>query len=258
MRIHHRFDGPSDAPVLALPSSLGTTTELWDANVPAWSRSFRVLCFDQRGHGGSEVPRGPYSVEDLGRDFVSLLDELGIERVSFCGLSLGGATAMWLAANLPGRIDSLVLACTSARFGAPSTWLDRAAIARDKGPGAIADTVLERWFTPQFADERPEVVARFRELLASTPREGYAGCCEAVAGWDFRDGVGQIKAPTLVIAGAEDPAAPADHTTLIADRIPGAKLVVLADAAHLANVEQADAFSRAVVEHLTASMLEVA
>ena len=258
MRLHHRFDGPGDASVLALPSSLGTTTELWDANVPAWSETFRVLRYDQRGHGGSEVPPTPYSVEDLGRDFVSLLDELGIERVSFCGLSLGGATAMWLAANVPARIDSLVLACTSPRFGDPDGWLDRAAIVREKGLETIADTVLERWFTPRFAREHPEVPARFRELLVTTPREGYAGCCEALAGWDFRSELGRIEAPTLVIAGAEDTAAPPDHSRLIADRISKASLVVLPGAAHLGNVEPADAFSSLVTEHLATSILEVA
>lgn len=258
MKLHHRFDGPQDAPVLALPSSLGTTTELWGANVASWSETSRVLRYDQRGHGGSEVPPGPYSIEDLGRDFVSLLDELRIDRVSFCGLSLGGATAMWLAAYAPERIDRLVLACTSPRFGDPRSWLDRAAVVRDKGPEAIADTVLERWFTPRFVHERPQVVARFRELLVTTSRDGYAGCCEAVAGWDFRDALGQIEAPTLVIAGAEDTATPSDHGRLIADRIPKARLVVLPGAAHLGNVERADAFSSLVSEHLAASMLEVA
>jgi 3-oxoadipate enol-lactonase len=258
VRVSPRLHGPADAPVLALPSSLGTTTDLWDANVPAWSETFRLLRYDQRGHGRSEVPPAPYSIEDLGRDFVSLLDELGIERVSFCGLSLGGATAMWLAANVPARIDRLVLACTSPQFGDPDGWLDRAAIVRDKGLEGIADTVLERWFTPRFAREHPEVPARFRELLVTTPREGYAGCCEALAGWDFRSKLGQIEAPTLVIAGSEDTAAPADHGRLIADQIPKASLVVLPDAAHLGNVEPADAFSSLVTEHLATSILEVA
>jgi 3-oxoadipate enol-lactonase len=244
--------------VLALPSSLGTTTKLWEANVPSWSGTFRVLRYDQRGHGGSEVPPAPYSIEDLGRDFVSLLDELGLERVSFCGLSLGGATAMWLAANVPARIDGLVLGCTSPRFGDPDGWLDRAALVRAEGLEAIADTVLERWFTPRFAREHPEVPARFRELLVSTPQEGYAGCCEALAGWDFRGELGQIGAQTLVIAGSEDTAAPPSHGRLIADGIANARLVVLPGAAHLGNVEPADAFSSLVTEHLATSILEVA
>jgi len=258
VKLQHRFDGPADGPVIALPSSLGTAIALWDANVPAWSETFRVLRYDQRGHGGSEVPPGPYSIEDLGRDFVSLLDELGIDRVSFCGISLGGATGMWLAAHAPERIDGLVLACTSSRFGDPGPWLERAALVRSSGVEPIADTVIARWFTARFAEERREVVSRFRNLLASTPPEGYAGGCEAAAGWDFRDRLAQIRAPTLVVAGADDSATPLEHARLIADRIQDAKLVVLPGAAHLANVEQADAFSRVVAEHLAAAMLEVA
>jgi 3-oxoadipate enol-lactonase len=258
MKLHHRFDGSRDAPVLALPTSLGTTTELWDANVVAWSETFRVLRYDQRGHGGSDVPPGPYSIEDLGGDFLSLLDWLGIDRVSICGVSLGGATAMWLAAHAPERIDGLVLACTSPRFGDPDPWLERAALVRRSGVEPIADTVTARWFTARFAEERREVVSRFRDLLASTPPEGYAGGCEGVAGWDFRERLGQVRAPTLVVAGADDPATPLEHARLIADRIQDAKLVVLPGAAHLANVEQADTFSRVVAEHLAAAMLEVA
>ena len=258
MKLHHRFDGSRHAPVLALPTSLGTTTELWDANVVAWSETFRVLRYDQRGHGGSDVPPGPYSIEDLGRDFLSLLDWLGIDRVSFCGVSLGGATAMWLAAHAPERIDGLVLACTSPRFGDPDPWLERAALVRRSGVEPIADTVTARWFTARFAEERREVVSRFRDLLASTPPEGYAGGCEAVAGWDFRDRLALVRAPTLVVAGADDPATPLEHARLIVDRIQDAKLVVLPGAAHLANVEQADTFSRVVAEHLAAAMLEVA
>ena len=258
MRLNHRSDGPSKAQVLALPSSLGTTTKLWDANVPAWSETFRVLRYDQRGHGGSDVPPAPYSIEDLGRDFIALLDELGIDRVSFCGLSLGGATAMWLAVHAPERIDRLVLACTSPRFGESQGWLDRAAIVRENGLEAIADTVLERWFTPRLGREQPRVVARFRELFVRTSPEGYAGCCEALAAWDFRHALGQIEAPTLVIAGAEDTATPSDHAQLLADRIPKARLVVLPGAAHLGNVERSHAFSSLVTEHLAASILEVA
>lgn len=257
MKLHHRFEGSPDAPVLALPSSLGTTTELWDANLVAWSETFRVLRYDQRGHGGSDVPPGPYSIVDLGQDFLSLLDELGIDRVSFCGLSLGGATGMWLASHAPERIDGLVLACTSARFGDPSPWLERAALVRSSGVEPIADTVIARWFTACFAQERPKVVSRFRDLLTSTPPEGYASGCEALAGWDFRDRLAQVRAPTLVVAGADDAAAPLDHARLIADRIQDAKLVILPGAAHLANVEQADAFSWVVAEHLAAAMLEV-
>jgi 3-oxoadipate enol-lactonase len=225
-------------PVLALPSSLGTTAELWDTNAGYWSRSFRLLRYTQRGRD---------SVEQLGRDFLQLLDDRGLDRVSLCGLSLGGATAMWVSANAPERIERLVLACTSARFGEPGPWHERAAVVRDRGLELIADGIVGRWFT---AAARPEVVARFRQMLVSTPREDYAACCAALARWDFRDRLADIRAPTLVMAGAEDPSTPLDHAELLAGEIPDAKLVVLSAAAHLANVERAEAFSRLVTEHL--------
>jgi 3-oxoadipate enol-lactonase len=225
-------------PVLALPSSLGTTTELWDRNVGYWSDTFRLVRYNQRGRT---------SIAELGRDLFELLDELEADRVSVCGLSLGGATAMWAAATAPDRVDRLVLACTSARFGKPEPWLERAALVREQGLDPIADSVVARWFTPA---ARPELVARFRAMLVETPPEAYAACCEALATWDFRDRLAEIRARTLVIAGAEDPATPAKHAELLAAGIPDATLVVLPAAAHLANVEQPQAFSKLVTDHL--------
>jgi 3-oxoadipate enol-lactonase len=224
-------------PVLVLPSSLGTTSGLWDANIPHWSDAFQPLPYTQSGRR---------SVEQLGRDLLELLDEHGLDRVSICGLSLGGATAMWVAANAPERVDRLVLACTSARFGDPGQWLERAALVREDGLEPIADSIVARWFTPA---EDPEVVARFREMLVETPSEDYARCCEALAAWDFRDRLGEIRAPTLVIAATEDPATPPEHAEAIARGV-GASKVVLPDAAHLANVEQPRAFSTLVAQHL--------
>ena len=250
MRLNHRFDGPADAPILVLSNSLATDLEVWSSNLPAWTSTFRVLRYDQRGHGGSEIPPGPYSLELLGRDVLDLLDEVGVERASFCGLSLGGATGMWLAVNAPDRIERLVLACTSPRFGEPEQWLDRARIVRSEGLEAIADAVVRRWFTPRFRNERQTVAARFRAGLVGTSTEAYAACCEALAAWDFRDRVGEIAAPTLVIAGADDPGVTPEQAALLADAIDGSRLVVLPEAAHLANVEQPEAFSAAVSEHL--------
>jgi 3-oxoadipate enol-lactonase len=250
MRLNHRLDGPADAPVLVLSNSLGTDLGLWSENVPAWTSSFCVLRYDQRGHGGSEVTPGPYSLELLGRDVLDLLDAIGVERVSFCGLSLGGATGMWLAVNAPRRIERLVLACTSPRFGKPEHWRERARIVRSEGLEPIADAVLERWFTARFRAEQASVAARFRAGLVATPPEGYAACCEALAAWDYGERVGEITAPTLVIAGAEDPTVPPEQAALLAERIAGSRLAVLPDAAHLANVGQAEAFSAAVSEHL--------
>lgn len=223
-------------PALVLPSSLGTTSELWDENVGYWSGTFRLLPYTQKGRS---------SVEQLGRGLVELAGDS--ERVSICGLSLGGAAAMWVAANVPERVDRLVLACTSARFGEPRLWLERAAVVREHGLEPIADEIVGRWFTPAAP---AEVVARFRQMLVDTPRDDYAACCEALAHWDFRDRLGEIQAPTLVIAAAEDRATPPEHAELLANGIPDAKLVVLPGAAHLPNVEQPEVFSKLVAHHL--------
>jgi 3-oxoadipate enol-lactonase len=246
VRLHHRLDGPEDAPVVVLANSIGTTLELWDPQLPALTRRFRVLRYDQLGHGRSDVPPGPYTVELLGRELLGLLDELGIERAALCGLSLGGAVGMWLGANAPERVDRLVLAATSAYFGPPERWVERAALVRAEGTEPIADATMERWFTPAFAG-----VAPYRAQLVATPREGYAACCDALAAWDFRDGLRLVRAPTLVLVGAEDPATPPNQAQLIADGIPGARLDVLPGAAHLLNVEQPERFDEAVIGHLT-------
>jgi 3-oxoadipate enol-lactonase len=229
--------------VLVLANALGTTADLWKPQLPGLSR-FQVARAEHRGRD---------TVEALARDVLELLDELGAERVSFCGLSIGGAVGMWLAANAPARIDRLVLACTSARFASPDSWRARAELVRGQGTEAVVDLTLGRWFTPRFTDRAP-----YRAMLLGTPRAVYAAHCEALAGWDFRDRLGAIEAPTLVIAAAADPSTPPAHGELIADRIPGARLVVLPDAAHLANVEQPAAFTRALLEHLSAASEEVA
>lgn len=250
MTLAHRFDGPEDAPVLVLPSSLGTTRELWEPQVETFAQTFRVLRYEHRGHGESPVTPGPYSMEELARDALALLDELGLERVSWCGLSLGGMVAMWLGAHALDRFDALVLACTSARVPSPDAYRERAATVREVGIEPVADAAVARWFTKETFRERPELPARFREILVSTPLEGYAGCCEALAGWDFRDGLADIAVPTLVIAGEDDEATPAGDTDLIAETIPGAQLVTLEGAAHLANLEQPRAFADAALAHL--------
>lgn len=250
MSLYHRFDGPEDAPVLVLSNSLGTTLEMWNPQIEALTQGFRVLRYDQLGHGRSELRPGPYTVEGLGRELLALLDELGLERVSFCGLSLGGMVGMSVASLAPERIDRLVLCCTSANVGPPETWVERAAIGRAQGCVALADGVMERWFTPRFREEQPETVAGIRDMVASTPGEGYAACCEALRDWDFREELGTIRAPTLVISGAQDPATPPERGAVLVEGIPGARLEVIPDVAHLANVEQPEAFTRAVLGHL--------
>ncbi len=247
--LHHLLEGPEGAPVLVMANSLGTTLRVWDDQAPALRDRFRLLRYDHRGHGGSPVPPGPYTIDDLGRDVLALLDRLEVERFSFCGLSLGGMVGMWLASEAPERVERLVLCCTSARF-APEAYDARARTVRAEGVGVVADAGLERWFTPEFRASRPDVVDWARSMLLDTPAEGYAGCCEAIRDMDLRDRLGAIRASTLVIAGADDPAAPPDQAELIRASIPGARLVVLEQAAHLANVEQPEAITQAVLEHL--------
>lgn len=251
--LHHRFEGPEDAPVLVLSNSLGAALEMWDDQAPPLAEHFRLLRYDARGHGRSPVPDQPCSIADHGRDVLALLDAEGIERVSFCGLSMGGMTGMWLAINAPERIDRLVLCCTSAHMPPPEVWDDRAATVRAEGMEAVLDATIERWFTPAALEERPEAVARIRQGVLDTPPEGYAACCEAIRDMDLRAELGRITAPTLVIAADEDPSTPPDeHGRVIADSIEGARMVVIERARHLANVEHPERVTRELLNHLTA------
>ena len=248
--VHHSFAGPEEAGVVVLSNSLGTTLEMWEPQAAALARDRRVLRYDMRGHGRSPVPETPYSIADLGADLVALLDRNGIERASLCGVSLGGMVSMWVAAHAPERVERLVLCSTSAIMGPPESWTERAALVRRDGMGAVADTVVARWFTPGFTAARPEVVAAIRAQLASTPPEGYAGCCEAIKDMDQRPDLPSITAPTLVIAAEGDPSTPPSHARTIAGLIPGARLEVLDRGAHLVNVEEPGVVTPLISAHL--------
>jgi 3-oxoadipate enol-lactonase len=250
MRLQHVVDGSPDALSLVLASSLGTTHAMWEPQVETLAARFRVVRYDRRGHGRSPVVEGPTSLDDLGGDLLELLDGLAVERVSFCGLSLGGLEGMWLAANAPHRVDRLVLACTTPAFRPRETWVERATVVRTEGVAAIADAALGRWFRPPFHDAHPDVVTRFREMLVSTPAEGYAACCDVLADADVTGRLGEIVAPTLVLTAAEDPAVPPAVGEALATAIPGAAHVVVEDAAHIANIEQPEAFTAALLRHL--------
>jgi 3-oxoadipate enol-lactonase / 4-carboxymuconolactone decarboxylase len=250
VELAHRFEGPEGAPVVVLANSLGTTMELWDAQLGALAERFRVLRYDHRGHGASPVPDGPYSIDDIGGDLLALLDRLGLRRVSVCGVSIGGMTAMWLAARAPERVDRLALCCTSAHMPPREQWVERAATVREHGTAAVVDGALERWFSPEFRAADPATVARFGATLGGLPPEGYAGCCEALGALDLRGELAAIRAPTLVIAGGGDPATPPEHARRLRDAIPGARLVVIPVARHLANVEADEAITREMVDHL--------
>ena len=249
MRVHHRIDGAG--PALLLVNSLGTTLDLWEPQVAPLAARFRLIRYDQRGHGGTPAPQGPYTIEILAGDAIELLDRIGVERVAVCGLSIGGAVATWLAAHAPDRVERLVIASAGPRFATPETWIERAAAVRARGTEAVVDGVLERWFTPGFAAAHPDVVGRFRATFCAVDREGYAGCCDALAEWDAAPHLGRIRARTLVLAGAEDTVAPPALGRELADAIPDARLLVIDDCAHLASANRPAAFTDAVVAHLT-------
>ena len=248
VEVNHVVEG--EGTPLVLLNSLGTNLGMWDDQAGPLAGRFRLVRYDQRGHGDSPVPPGPYSLADLGGDLIALLDRLGLERVSLCGLSLGGMTAMWVASEVPERIERLVLCCTSALLGPASDWQQRARTVRGLGVEAIADAVLARWFTPSFLEARPPVVDRLDAMLRATPAEGYAGCCEAIRDMDLADRLASITAPTLVIAGAEDPATPPLHGQAIANAVPDARLEILEGAAHLANVERPEAVTERILGHV--------
>jgi 3-oxoadipate enol-lactonase len=244
-----RIDGSPGAPALVLSNSLGTDLAMWEAQLPALAARFRVLRYDTRGHGASTVTPGLYSIDQLGRDVLMLLDALKIPRAHFCGLSLGGMTGMWLAVHAPDRIERLVLASTTARIGTPEAYNQRIESVRKSGMTAVADAVIERWFTAGFRARAPEAIAPFRAMLIATPPEGYAACCAAVRDMDQRDAIGRISHPTLVIAGTHDVATPPADGRAIAERIRGARYVEL-DAAHISNVEAAQRFTAEVLGFL--------
>jgi len=244
-QIHYDFSGAENAPVLLLSHSLGTNFTMWDAQLPQLSKTFRVLRYDTRGHGQSEVSRGPYDFDKLGRDVLGLADELGIGKFSFCGLSMGGVTGMWLGINASYRLHKLVLSSTAAKIGNADTWNARIEAVRKGGMKAIAPATMERWFTARFREREPQTVERIQKMVESTRPEGFIACCEALREADFRESVKQIRTPTLVLSGTHDPGTPPADGKFIASQIPGARYAEL-DAAHLCNIEQREQFTQEV------------
>lgn len=249
-RLFYRWDGAEGLPALVMSNSLGTTHAMWDPQVATLSEHYRVLRYDSRGHGASDVSKGPYDIALLASDVLALLNALELEQVRFCGLSIGGMVGIWLAANAPQRIERLVLSNTSAHIGGPELWNSRIEAVRKGGMEAVASTVIERWFTPRFRESHPETITRIRAMLLGTPPEGYAACAAAVRDMDQRESLAKITAPTLVICGTQDPATPPEHGRFIAERVAGARLVEF-DASHLSNVEAAPAYNRTLLEFFT-------
>jgi 3-oxoadipate enol-lactonase len=245
LHMHYELDGPSDAPALVLSNSLGTNLSLWDPQLPIFAKSFRVLRYDSRGHGQSSTTQGEYSVEMLGRDVLQLLDALNLERVNFCGLSIGGMTGMWLAVNAPQLLERLVLSNTAPKIGKLDTWNQRIKLVREGGTKAVAPPVVEKWFTPEFHAKHPDQIAKTRHMIESTSTDGYVASCAAVRDFDFWEQIGVIRAQTLVIAGTHDQSVPPSDAQKLAKQIPGARYIEL-PAAHISNVEAATRFTNEV------------
>jgi 3-oxoadipate enol-lactonase len=242
-------DGPANAPVLMMSNSLGTNLHMWDDQAPAFSKQFRLVRYDRRGHGKSEAPTGPYTMDRLGRDVLSIVDALGVKKFNWCGLSMGGMVGQWLGANAPDRLEKLIVSNTHYYYGDKQPWHDRIKFAQDKGLAALAPMQMERWFTKGFREKNAQAIARITEMFVATPVGGFVGCCEAVRDMDFRQSTPTITVPTMVIVGSQDPATPPAAGEDIHKMIKGSKLVAI-DAAHLSNVEQPKAYTDAVLNFL--------
>ena len=250
-RVHYALSGSATAPVFVLSNSLGTSFSMWDPQIPAFEKDFHVLRYDTRGHGQSSVTPGPYRIEQLARDVLHLLDRLTIDRVHFCGLSMGGTIGMWLGTNAPERLHKLVLCNTAARIGTAEVWNARIDAVSKGGMQSIAPAVIERWFTPALRAAAPETVAHTQRMIEASPPKGYAACCAALRDMDQRESISSIRVPTLVVCGAKDPATTVADGQFLADKISGARLLEL-PTAHLSNIEAPERFSSEVLKFLIA------
>jgi len=250
-RLAYDLAGPGDGPALILSNSLGTDRGLWEDQIGVLSRTFRVLSYDTRGHGESDAPDADYTIDRLGQDVLSLMDHVGMTRAHVAGISIGGLTALWLGVHAPDRVDRLVLANTAAHIGSLAMWEERRRQVEDGGLAALAEATMQRWFTPSFRKARPARVGRIFATFLATPVPGYLGCCAALRDADLRAEAGRVRAPSLIVTGKHDPATPPAEGAWLAATISGAEIVEL-DAAHISNIERADAFTDAMLRFLSA------
>jgi 3-oxoadipate enol-lactonase len=247
--IHVEVEGRDGAPVLMLSNSLGTNLHMWDDQVPEFTKHFRLVRYDRRGHGQSGVPKGPYSMERFGRDVLSVINALNLKKINWCGLSMGGMVGQWLGANAPDRIEKLVLSNTNYHYADKTPWNDRIKLVREKGLRELVEPNMERWFTKDFRARAPHAIDRTKDIFLATNPIGYIACCEAIRDMDFTATNPRIALPTLVIVGKHDPATPPSAGKAIQKQIKGAKLASL-DAAHIANIEQPKAYAETVLNFL--------
>ncbi|MDQ2765825.1 MAG: 3-oxoadipate enol-lactonase [Gemmatimonadota bacterium] len=248
-RIWYTIDGRDDAPALLLLHSLGTSHALWDEQLPPLIDRYRLIRYDARGHGKSSAPPGEFTIEQLGRDALAVLDAAGAKAAVVCGVSIGGLTSIWLGQHSHERVAKLVLANTAARIGTSEGWSERMRAVRQEGMVAAAEQALPRWFTDDFRERHPEVMARYRQIARACPLESYVGACAALRDADLRRDLHRITAPTLVVAGSKDLSTTVADGTYLRDNIPEARLEVL-EAAHLSNVEQPREFAELLADFL--------
>jgi 3-oxoadipate enol-lactonase len=252
IRMNYEFSGKKGAPVVVLSHSLSCNLLMWNPQIDALNHYFHVLRYDTRGHGATEAPSGSYTLELLAEDVIGLLDALGMDRVHFVGLSMGGMIGQCLVLNHPYRLKSLVLCDTASIIPAEAqpVWQERLDKVRKKGMEALSDETMERWFTPAFLGQNSPMVKLIREQILSTPVAGYIGCVEAIRRLNYLDRISGIKTPTLIMVGEDDPGTPVSASETMHERIPGSKLVVLPLARHLSNAEQTEAFNAALLKFL--------
>jgi 3-oxoadipate enol-lactonase len=249
--ISYQVEGDPQAPALLLINSIGSTRDMWARQMPAFTTIYRVIRYDARGHGQSSVPRGAYTLDQLGQDALAILDDVGASTAHVCGLSLGGITALWLGLNAANRVRGLVLANTAARVGTVEMWTERIALVHQKGMSAVAELAMERWFTRAFRDRDPETIRAFQTMVQNCPSDGYLGCAAALRDADLRERLSGLLMSPLLIASSADAATPPTGLEFIRERVQGAQLVML-NSAHLSNVECAEEFTAAVLEFLQA------
>jgi len=248
--LHHQVLGRADGPTLVFINSLGSDFRIWQEVVPAFTDRFRVVLYDKRGHGLSDAPLGPYSIDDHADDLIALLDRLAVGRAAFVGLSVGGMIAQRLAVRAPERVQALTLCCTAAKIGTPELWAERIAAVESGGIEPITDNILQRWFTPLFREAHADEVAGWRNMLVRTPAHGYAGTCAAIRDADLRADAGRIAVPVLCVAGDQDGSTPADVVKGTADLIPGARFSLIDGAGHIPCVEKPAVLSNLIHRHL--------
>ncbi|MGO3126863.1 MAG: 3-oxoadipate enol-lactonase [Luteimonas sp.] len=243
-RLHYRVDGPADAPWLVFCNSLGTDLSMWDAQADAFAGDFRVLRYDRRGHGASTAPAGAYTLADLGGDVLALFDALGIARAHYCGVSIGGLVAQWLALHAPQRIERVAVCATASKIGTTEGWTTRIADVEAQGLDWMTPATADRWFGADFRAHHADEVARILASFVATKVAGYTGCCAALAAADLRDDIARIAAPLLAISGDDDPVCPPADLQAIADASGGRHISL--PGRHLVNVESPDAFNAAL------------